>query len=575
MSFPTDLEIARAADLKPLADIAGSAGIPLDQLEPYGTGAAKIGLGAIGAMADRPRAHYVVVSAITPTPLGEGKTTTTVGLGQAFDHIGSSATIAIRQPSMGPTFGIKGGAAGGGYSQVVPMELFNLHLTGDMHAVTAAHNLCSAMLDAHLYHGNSFADGKAGFDPHQITWRRVLDVNDRALRNAVIGLGGRLDGVPRETGFDITAASEVMAALALCTSLEDLRARMGRIVLGYDRDGSPITAEDIGAAGSMTVILREAIKPNLMQTLENTPALVHTGPFGNIATGNSSIVADQIGIHMSDFLLTEAGFGADMGAERFFNIKCRYSGIAPDAAVLVATVRGLKAHSGNHRIVAGRPLPEALLAENPDEVHQGGDNLRKQLANMQLHGVTPVVAINAFPGDHRADLDAIAEIASEYGARSAVATHFADGGAGAATLAEAVKEAAAEPSDFQVLYPDEMPLADKINAVATQVYGADGIELSPTAKRQLDTYTAAGFDHLPVCIAKTHLSISSDPALKGAPTGWTLPVREVRASVGAGFVYPICGDMRTMPGLGRTPAAKTIDLVFDDGDPDGRIVGLS
>ncbi|MEM9565286.1 MAG: formate--tetrahydrofolate ligase, partial [Actinomycetota bacterium] len=466
MTFPTDLEIARSAELKPLEDIAGSAGIPLDQLEPYGTGAAKIGLGAIGAMADRPRARYVVVSAITPTPLGEGKTTTTVGLGQAFDHIGSSATIAIRQPSMGPTFGIKGGAAGGGYSQVVPMELFNLHLTGDMHAVTAAHNLCSAMLDAHLYHGNSFPDGKAGFDPHQITWRRVLDVNDRALRNTVIGLGGRLDGVPRETGFDITAASEVMAALALCTSLEDLRARMGRIVLGYDRDGSPITAEDIGAAGSMTVILREAIKPNLMQTLENTPALVHTGPFGNIATGNSSIVADQIGIHMSDFLLTEAGFGADMGAERFFNIKCRYSGIAPDAAVLVATVRGLKAHSGNHRIVAGRPLPEALLAENPDEVHQGGDNLRKQLANMQLHGVTPVVAINAFPGDHQGDLDAIAEIASEYGARSAITTHFADGGAGAATLAEAVKEAAAEPSDFQVLYPDDMSLAAKIETVA-------------------------------------------------------------------------------------------------------------
>ena len=570
MSFPSDLEIARGASLEPLGEIAASAGIPPEHLEPYGSGAAKVRLAAIEAMADRPRARYVVVTAITPTPLGEGKTTTTVGLGQAFDHIGSSATIAIRQPSMGPTFGIKGGAAGGGYSQVVPMELFNLHLTGDMHAVTAAHNLCSAMLDAHLYHGN-----EAGFDVNNITWRRVLDVNDRALRNAVIGLGGRLDGVPRETGFDITAASEVMAALALCTSLEDLRARMGRIVLGYTGDGQPVTAEDIGAAGSMTVILREAIKPNLMQTLENTPALVHTGPFGNIATGNSSIVADQIGIHMSDFLLTEAGFGADMGAERFFNIKCRYSGIAPDAAVLVATVRGLKAHSGKHRIVAGQPLPEALLAENPDEVHQGGDNLRKQLANMQLHGVTPVVAINAFPGDHDADLAAIGEIADEYGARAAVTTHFADGGRGAATLAEAVREAADEPSSFQVLYPDDLPLADKITRVATEVYGADGIELSPTAKRQLDTYTAAGFDHLPVCIAKTHLSISSDPSLKGAPTGWTLPVREVRASVGAGFVYPICGDMRTMPGLGRTPAAKGIDLVFDDGDPEGRIVGLS
>ena len=394
MSFPSDLEIARGAELRPLTDIASEAGIPTDCLEPYGEGAAKIKLDAIGRMADRPKARYVVVSAITPTPLGEGKTTTTVGLGQGFSHIGKKATIAIRQPSMGPTFGIKGGAAGGGYSQVVPMELFNLHLTGDMHAVTAAHNMCSAMLDAHLFHGNEL-----GLDLHNITWRRVMDINERALRNIVVGLGGRLDGVPRETGFDITAASEVMAALALCTSLADLRQRMGRIVVGYDKAGTPVTAEDLGVAGSMTVILKEAIKPNLMQTLEGTPALVHCGPFGNIATGNSSIVADQIGIHTGDFLLTEAGFGADMGAERFFNIKCRYSGIAPDAAVLVATVRGLKAHSGNHKIVAGKPLPEALLAENPDEVHQGGDNLRKQLENMQVHGVSPVVAINVFPGD--------------------------------------------------------------------------------------------------------------------------------------------------------------------------------
>ncbi len=569
MSFPSDLDIAKSAALKPLHDVAAAAGIPVEHLELYGTGAAKVRLQAIEAMADRPEANYVVVSAITPTPLGEGKTTTTVGLGQAFQHIGSSATIAIRQPSMGPTFGIKGGAAGGGYSQVVPMELFNLHLTGDMHAVTAAHNLCSAMLDAHLYHGN-----EAGFDVHQITWRRVLDVNDRALRNTVIGLGGRLDGVPRETGFDITAASEVMAALALATSLQDLRDRMGRVVLGYSNDGTPITAEEIGAAGAMTVILKEAIKPNLMQTLENTPALVHTGPFGNIATGNSSIVADQVGIRMSDFLLTEAGFGADMGAERFFNIKCRYSGLAPDAAVLVATVRGLKAHSGNHRIVAGKPLPDALLQENPDEVHQGGDNLRKQLENMRAHGVTPVVAINAFPGDHNGDIAAIREIATEYGARAALSTHFADGGKGAAELAEAVKEAAEEESSFNVLYPDEMPLRDKIATVATTVYGADGVDFSPAANRQLDTYEAAGFGHLPVCIAKTHLSISSDPKLKGAPTGWSLPVREVRASVGAGFVYPICGDMRTMPGLGRTPAAKQIDLDFTS-DPGGEIVGLS
>ena len=410
MEIPSDLEIANNASLLPLSEIASKAGIPLEYLEFYGKGTAKIQLEAIPAMVDRPFAKYVVVSAITPTPLGEGKTTTTVGLGQAFQHIGRSATIAIRQPSMGPTFGIKGGAAGGGYSQVVPMELFNLHLTGDMHAVTAAHNMCAAVLDAHLYHGNDLK-----LDIHNITWRRVVDINDRALRNVTIGLGGSLDGIPRESGFDITAASEVMAALALATSLQDLRARMGRVVVGYTKDGSPVTAEDLGVAGSMTVILREAIKPNLMQTLEGTPALVHTGPFGNIATGNSSIVADQIGIRTGDFLLTEAGFGADMGAERFFNIKCRYSGLAPDAAVLVATVRGLKAHSGNHRIVAGKPLPEALLVENPDEVHAGGENLRKQLENMRIHGVTPVVAINTFPGDHDKDLEAIAEIAAEHG----------------------------------------------------------------------------------------------------------------------------------------------------------------
>ncbi len=563
--FPSDLEIARGANLRPLTEIAAEAGIPVEMLEPYGAGAAKISLDAIEALADRPRARYVVVTAITPTPLGEGKTTTTVGLGQGFGHIGKRATIAIRQPSLGPTFGIKGGAAGGGYSQVVPMELFNLHLTGDMHAVTAAHNMCSAMLDAHIYHGN-----ESGLDLHNITWRRVVDINDRALRNVVIGLGGRLDGVPRESGFDITAASEVMATLALATSLSDLRARLGRIVVGYTKAGDPVTAEDLKAAGAMAVLLKDALKPNLMQTLEGGPALVHTGPFGNIATGNSSIVADRIAIRTGDFLVTEAGFGADMGAERFFNIKCRYSGIDPDAAVMVATVRGLKAHSGNHRIVAGRPLPEALLAENPDEVHAGGDNLRKQLSNMKAHGVTPVVAVNAFPGDHDADLAAIAEIADEYGARCAVTTHFSDGGAGAAQLAEAVAEACEEPSSFKVLYEDDLPLKDKIAAVATTVYGADGVEYSAAANRQIDTYEKAGFGHLPVCIAKTHLSISSDPSLKGAPTGWTLPVREVRASVGAGFVYPICGDMRTMPGLGRQPAAMGIDL-----DENGEIVGLS
>jgi formate--tetrahydrofolate ligase len=565
MAFPTDLEIARGAALKPLEDIASEMGIPTHLLEPYGEQVMKIKLDAIGELASRPTAKYVVVSAITPTPLGEGKTTTTVGLGQGFRQIGKRATIAIRQPSMGPTFGIKGGAAGGGYSQVVPMEVLNLHLTGDMHAVTAAHNMLSAMIDNHLFQGNAL-----GIDMHNITWRRVLDVNDRALRNIVIGLGGRGDGVPRQTGFDITAASEVMATLALTRSLEDLRARLARIVIGYQRDGTPVTAEQLDAAGAMAVILRDAIKPNLLQTLENTPVLVHTGPFGNIATGNSSVIADLIGIHAGDFLVTEAGFGADMGAERFFNIKCRTSGLRPNAAVVVATVRALKAHSGKYKIVAGRPLPEDLLAENPDDVAAGAANLRKQIENIRLHGVPAVVAINAFPTDHPSEHQAIRDIAAEMGARSAVSTHFADGGAGAAELAEAVAEACNEPSHYAPLYPDSATLRAKIETVATKVYGAAQVEYSAEAAKQLDTYERAGFGHLPVCIAKTHLSISSNPALKGAPTGWTLPVREVRASVGAGFVYPICGEMRTMPGLGSSPAATRIDL-----DEAGEIVGLS
>jgi formate--tetrahydrofolate ligase len=551
--------------LKPLEDVAAEMGIGPHLLEPYGEQVMKVKLAAIEELADRPVAKYVVVSAITPTPLGEGKTTTTVGLGQGLHRIGKQATVTIRQPSMGPTFGIKGGAAGGGYSQVVPMEVLNLHLTGDMHAVTAAHNLLSAMIDNHLYQGNAL-----GIDQHNITWRRVLDVNDRALRNIIVGLGGRGDGVPRQTGFDITAASEVMATLALASSLADLRSRLGRIVVGYTRDGTPITAEQLSAAGSMAVMLRDAIKPNLMQTLENTPVLVHAGPFGNIATGNSSVVADLIAIHGGDYLVTEAGFGADMGAERFFNIKCRTSGLVPNAAVVVATVRALKAHSGKYRIVAGRPLPEDLLACSPDDVLAGAANLRKQIENIRLHGVPAVVAINAFPTDHPSEHQAIRDIATEMGARSAVSTHFTDGGTGAVELAEAVAEAATEPSHYRPLYPDSASLREKIETVATKVYGAGHVEYSADASKQLDTYERAGFGHLPVCIAKTHLSISSDPALKGAPTGWTLPVREVRASVGAGFIYPICGEMRTMPGLGTSPAAARIDL-----DEDGQIVGLN
>ncbi|WP_344677287.1 formate--tetrahydrofolate ligase [Saccharopolyspora taberi] len=565
MNVPSDLDISRATALKPLDDVAAQLGIGQHLLEPYGHSVAKISLDAIDELAERPQGKYVVVSAITPTPLGEGKTTTTVGLGQALRHLGKVSAVAVRQPSMGPTFGIKGGAAGGGYSQVVPMEALNLHLTGDMHAVTAAHNLLAAMLDNHLHKGNQL-----GIDEHRITWRRVLDINDRDLRNIVTGLGGRADGSPRQTGFDITAASEVMAVLALSTSLRDMRRRLGRIVVGYTRDGSPVSAEDLRAAGAMTVIMREAIKPNLMQTTENTPVLVHAGPFGNIAHGNSSVVADRIASRCSDYLVTEAGFGADMGAERFFNIKCRTSGLRPDAAVLVATVRALKAHSGRYKVVAGRPLPSAMLAENPDDVLAGADNLRKQIENIRLHGVSPVVAVNAFPTDYASEHDAIRQVAEEEGARVAVSNHYTEGGKGALDLAEAVIEAAEEPSQFRLLYPDSADLRTKIETIATRVYGADGVTYEPEAKRALADYEANGFGNLPVCIAKTHLSLSSDPKLLGAPTGWTLPVREVRASVGAGFIYPICGEMRTMPGLGSQPAAERIDI-----DDLGQITGLS
>jgi len=563
--MPSDLQIARGASLKPLNEIGHEMGLGDHLLEPYGVGVAKIKLEAIEELKDRPKAKYVVVTAVTPTPLGEGKTTTTVGLGQAFRHIGKKATIAIRQPSMGPTFGIKGGAAGGGYSQVVPMELLNLHLTGDSHAVTAAHNLLSAMLDNSLYQGNP-----TGLSQHDVTWRRVLDVNDRALRNIVVGLGSKLDGVPRETGFDITAASEVMAVLALSTSLQDLRVRLGRIVVGYTPTGEPVTADALKAAGAMAVIMREALKPNLMQTLENTPVLVHAGPFGNIAHGNSSVVADLIGISGGDFLVTEAGFGADIGAEKFFNIKCRASGLTPDAAVVVTTIRAMKAHSGRHKIVAGRALPPDLLKENPDEVHMGATNLRKQIENVRLHGVTPVVAINAFPDDFPSEHAAVRQIAAELGVRAAVCTHFVDGGKGATDLAEAVAEAANEQSNFAYLYADEDSLREKISALATKVYGADGVDYAPSAAKQIDNYEKNGFGTLPICVAKTHLSISSDPTMLGAPTGWRLPVREVRANVGAGFIYPICGDMRTMPGLGTSAAAERIDI-----DADGEIVGLS
>ncbi len=558
------LEIAARAELRPIEEIAERMGLPDEFVEPYGRGVAKIDLAAIEALRDRPRAKYVLVTAITPTPLGEGKTTTTVGLGQGLQHIGRRAVVALRQPSLGPTMGIKGGGAGAGQSQVVPMERLNLHLTGDIHAVSAAHNQLAAQVDNHLLRG-----APSGLSPARTTWRRVVDIDDRSLRHIVTGLGGSANGPVRETGFDITAASEVMAALSLSTSLADLRERMGRIVVGWTEAGDPVTAEDVRGAGAMTVLLKQALRPNLMQTIEHTPALVHCGPFGNIATGNSSVVADLIGSRTAEFLVTEAGFASDMGAERFFNIKCRVSGMTPDAAVIVTTVRAMKAHSGRHRIVAGKDLPDELLAENPDDVRAGAENLRRHIGIVRRHGVPVVVAINAFADDHASEHEAILRVAEEEGVPCAVSTHVADGGAGAADLARLVEEATSEPSSFSFLYPSEASLTEKVEAIAKEVYGADGVDIAPQAAKDLRAFEEQGFGHLPVCVAKTHLSLSADPKLPGAPTGWRLPVREVRLSAGAGFVYLICGTMQTMPGLGSSPAAEQIDI-----DEHGETVGL-
>ena len=565
MAMPTALEIARQATLKPIAEIAEDVGIPPWLTELHGEHVAKIDLKAIDELADRPKAKYVVVTAITPTPLGEGKTTTTIGLGMAFRHIGRKATIAIRQASMGPTFGIKGGAAGGGYSQAVPFELLNLHLTGDMHAVTAANNQIAAMVDNSLYMGNEF-----GLDLNQITWRRVIDVNDRALRNIVIGLGAAADGVPRQAGFDITAASEVMAVLALSRSLKDMRERLGRIVVGYTKSGEPVTAEQLKAGGAAAVIMREALKPNLLQTLENTPVFVHAGPFGNIAHGNSSVVADLIGIHTGEFLVTEAGFGADMGAERFFNIKCRVSGLKPDAAVVVATVRALKSHSGKYKVVAGRPLPEEMLKENPDDVHgrrgqpaqAAGERAgarRRAGRRDQLDAQRLPLRARRHPGTGRLDGHQVGGLHALRRRRP---------GRGRARRGGRRGRGAAE------LVPPPVPVR---GVAAREDRGpARPRSTAPTAwttprwrRQQLDGYEKNGFGNLPVCIAKTQYSLSHDANLKGAPTGFRLPVREVRASVGAGFVYPICGNMNTMPGLASKPAAISIDL-----DENGEIVGL-
>jgi formate--tetrahydrofolate ligase len=535
-----------------------------DDLEPYGHTKAKVRLDLLKQPATRKPGKYVVVTAITPTPLGEGKTVHTVGISQALNRIGKRACCVIRQPSMGPGFGIKGGAAGGGYSQIVPPEELNLHLTGDFHAVTAAHNLCAAFLDAHLFHGNELK-----IDPEQITWRRVLDMNDRALREIEVGLGEK-NGPSRRTGFDITSASEIMAILGLAKDLADLRKRLGAMVVGYSSDGRPVTAEDLKAAGAMTAILKDALKPTLMQTLEGTPALVHTGPFANIAHGNSSIVADQLALRGLDFVVTEAGFGADMGAEEFFDIKCRASGLRPDAALLVATVRALKMHSGRCDIKPGKPLPEGLQREDLDALQAGIGNLEKQIENVRLFGIPVVVAVNKFPTDSEAEIRFVCEAARAAGASAAhVSTLFTDGGKGGEDLAHALVKACEEPSSFRLLYPSEATLKQKIETLAAKIYGADGVDYEPLAEQQLALFEERGYGRFPICMAKTQYSLSHDPALKGRPTGYRFKVRDARVAVGAGFVYPLAGQIMTMPGLGKVPGGARMDV-----DQDGNIVGM-
>ena len=560
-----DLAIARSIPLRPLAEVARIMGLGPDDLEPYGHTKAKVKLDLLKQPSSRKPAKYIVVTAITPTPLGEGKTVHTVGISQALNRIGKRACCVIRQPSMGPVFGIKGGAAGGGYSQVVPPEELNLHLTGDFHAVTAAHNLCAAFLDAHLFHGNEL-----GLDKDQITWRRVLDMNDRALREIEVAHGGDKNGSPRRTGFDITSASEIMAILGLSKDIHDLRKRLGAMVVGYTTDGKPVTAEDLKAAGAMTAILKDALKPTLMQTLEGTPALVHTGPFANIAHGNSSIVADYVAMRCLDFVVTEAGFGADMGAEKFFNIKCRASGLQPDAALLVATVRALKMHSGRFTITAGKPLPEGLQREDLDALAAGIGNLQKQIENVRLHGIPVVVAVNRFPGDTDAEIEFVEKAAVEAGALEAhVSTLFADGGKGGEALAHALVKAADQPSSFRFLYSSEASLKEKIETLATRIYGADGVDYEPEADKQLALFEERGYGRFPICMAKTQYSLSHDPKLKGRPQGFRFKVRDARVAVGAGFVYPLAGEIMTMPGLGKVPGGARMDI-----DGDGNVVGM-
>lgn len=618
---PSDIEIAQEATLKPITLVAEELGLLPNEIEPYGDTKAKIRLEVLQRLQHIPDGKYIDVTAITPTPLGEGKTTTTVGLSQALgSHLGKSVMTCIRQPSQGPTFGIKGGAAGGGYSQVVPMEEFNLHLTGDIHAITAANNLLAASIDARMFHEKDATDeqlfnrllpldknGKRHFtrgmvvrleklkitanepddlsieqrrklcrldiDPDTITWRRVLDTSDRFLRGITIGEGAEEKDFTRQTGFDITVASEIMAILALTTSLRDMRERFGRIVIGISRDGQAVTAEDIGVAGAMTVLMRDAIKPTLMQTVEGTPVFVHAGPFANIAHGNSSILADKIALKLADYVITESGFGADMGMEKFMNIKCRYSGLAPSVVVLVATVRALKMHGGGPKVVAGKPLDPAYTSENLGLLSAGMENLLHHIKIARKFGVPVVVAINRFLTDTPNELELIRKAAVEEGGAedAVICEHWEKGGEGAVDLAKSVIKAAEKPSKFDFLYPLNMSIKEKIETIAREIYGADGVDYLPEAEERIVEYTRLGFNKLPICMAKTHLSLSHDASLKGVPKGFRIPIRDVRASVGAGFLYPLLGTMSTMPGLPTRPIFMEIDI-----EPEtGRIIGLS
>ncbi len=559
----SDLDIAQKAQLEKIDEIARAAGIQRDELELYGDFKAKVRLGILQRLSGRPDGKYIDVTAMTPTPLGEGKTVTTIGVTQGLRRIGKNAFVCIRQPSLGPVFGIKGGAAGGGYSQIVPMEDFNLHLTGDIHAVSIAHNLAAAFLDNALKRKN-----RLKIDPDTISWNRVVDLNDRwALEDVIIGLN---EGFVRRSGFDISVASELMAILGLAENIQDLRQRVGRCVVGLTYDGEPVTCEDLKCAGAMTALLKDALKPTLMQTLEGGPAFVHTGPFANIAHGNSSIIADKIALKLSDYVVTESGFGADIGMEKFFNIKCRISGLVPDAVLLVATIRALKMHSGDFHVRPGKPLPPGLTQENLDSVERGCGNLEKHIENVQKFGVPSVVCINRFSGDTDAEIEVVRGRALRAGAESVVISDvWARGGAGGVEAAEALVAACEKENKFTLLYKDEDSIEKKIEKIATEIYGASGVAYAPKALKKIKIFKQRGWDRLPVCMAKTHLSLSHDAALKGRPQAFVLPVRDVRPSVGAGFLYPLCGSMRTIPGLPSKPAGEDIDI-----DENGRIVGL-